>query len=120
MKKLGSVATAKGGSYKKNNAMTPLNWGVGIAETALMSGVIASDDAFVKISCISIVIAVLLFYGYVYNHFMIKDPDRLQSEDYNIRTQELTLLHDETDISAPILSVESNLPIVQSIENKKS
>lgn len=88
---------SKGGEYHKNNAMTPLNWFAAIAEAALMSGVILSGDMFVKISCLCLVVLVLLFYAYVYYYFMRKDPDRLQSEGYNLRTQELTLISQDIE-----------------------
>lgn len=115
-----SISSSKGSRFQKHNVMTPLNWGVGIAETALMSGVILSDDSFVKISCLFIVVVVLLFYGYVYHHFMKKDPDRLQTEDYNIRTQELTLLQDEKDITPPIVTVDTYQAEISTIEDKTS
>ena len=110
-----SVTSSKGGRYQKHNVMTPLNWGVGIAETALMSGVILSKDTFVKVSCLIIVVAVLIFYGYAYNYFMKKDPNRLQTEDYNIRTQELTLLHDEKDTSPQVVTAGETKPFIKSM-----
>jgi hypothetical protein len=100
MARSGSITRAartKGGEYHKNNVMTPLNWFVAIAEAALMSGVILSDNLFVKVACLSLVVLVLLFYAYVYRYFMMKDPNRLQSEGYNLKTQELSLFSHDLD-----------------------
>ena len=78
----------------RNNVMTPLNWFTGIAEVALMSGIIGSDTSFVKISCLIIFSALAIFYGSVYVYFMRKLPDRLQTEEYNVRIKELTLFQE--------------------------
>jgi len=75
----------------RNNVMTPLNWYTGVAEFALMFGIIGSDINFVKISCLIIFLLLAIFYAGVYVYFMLKSPDRLQTEEYNVRIKELTL-----------------------------
>lgn len=92
--------------YQKSNVMTPLNWCVGLTESALMAGIIGSDDLFVKITCLVIVVAVLLFYGYVYLYFMKSAPDKLQTEEYNLRNSELSYKY------GPAQEVKAEAPLV--------
>jgi membrane protein implicated in regulation of membrane protease activity len=69
--------------------MSPLNWFVAIAETALVTGLLASQTQWVKVVCAVLVFGVLAFYGYVYHYFMKNDPDRLQTEEFNLQTMTL-------------------------------
>lgn len=81
---------------RKSNAMSPLNWFASIVEIALVSGLILSNTTWVKITCATLVFAVIVFYAYVYCYYMRTDPNRLQTEEYNILSQQLTLLSNPT------------------------
>lgn len=71
--------------------MSPLTWVTSISAPFLFSGVIYSNDIFIKVALLSVFIVCLSFYLGVYTYFMCKDPDRLQSEDYNIIKKYLSL-----------------------------
>lgn len=88
-------------NYSRNNIMSPLNWFAFIADSCLVAGIIGSDDTFVKVICLIIFFLVSLFYGGVYIFFMLKDPDRLQTEEHNIKLKELTLFDGNTNIKNP-------------------
>src|SRR5437868_2369725 len=79
------------------NVMTPLNWFVGIAETALISGLLRSHDTWIQIVMVAFIVAVLVFYGSVYVYFMLNDPDRLQTESFH-----LTVRLEQTLLSEPV------------------
>ena len=86
-----TVPAANGTGGHGKNVMSPLNWFVGIAETALMSGLILSPETWVKIFCASLVLVVLGFYAYVYRYFMKSNPDRLQTEEFNLISRKKTM-----------------------------
>lgn len=76
----------------KQNAMVSLGWFSGVAEVVLIAGILGTQETWVRIVCIFLFVAVLGFYAYVYHYFMKNDPDRLQTEGYNLLRHEMTLL----------------------------
>lgn len=68
----------------KQNAMVSISWVIGIVEVFFMQGLIWGPSLWIQISCLVMMVALLGFYCYSFRHFMLKDPDRLQSESYNI------------------------------------
>lgn len=69
-----------------------------------MSGLILGQETWVKIVCAALVVGVLVFYGYVYHFFMKSDPNRLQTEQFNLMSQEMTLLN-ENSSTPPMVTV---------------
>ncbi len=91
------------GEAFKGNVMTPLNWMTGICTTILVGGGVASQEPWLKITLVVIAIFILLFYARMYRHFALNDPDRLQSEKYNLSQRELTI---STKYSAPQIQID--------------
>ncbi|MDQ2079314.1 hypothetical protein RA307_03900 [Xanthobacteraceae bacterium Astr-EGSB] len=93
--KLGEIIRASLSSVDtigvKRTAANPALWIVGlISPLTLILALIAGDGAartvfFTFAGC------PVLFFFVVYIFWMIRDPDRLQSEEYRIRVQELKL-----------------------------
>ena len=83
-----SRSTAAG----RQNAMVALNWFSGVTEFALVSGLLGANAVWIQISCLALIVGVLAFYCYVYLYFMKHDPDRLQTEAYNLKRAEMSLL----------------------------
>jgi hypothetical protein len=110
------VSRTRAGRLLRTNAMRPLNWFIGIAQTLLSGGLFAYPDFWVKIFCAVLIVCLLIFYGAVYVYFMVKNPDRLQSEQYNLEAKEISLrtttrevfLPDAKDI--PVASTASTDP----------
>ncbi|MFV3407949.1 hypothetical protein ACNH6C_05055 [Bdellovibrio bacteriovorus] len=83
------------GSYR-GNAMTPLNWFTGITEACLLPTAALNADSWLGVGCFVLAIIIILFYGIVYLYWTFKDPDRLQTEGFNLVRQGL-LVEDSTD-----------------------
>jgi hypothetical protein len=70
---------------KKGNIMTPLNWLAGIVTCSLFA--IPKINNIVIVSLIvALVFLVVFFYAGMYVYWSTNDPNRLQSEQYNIET----------------------------------
>lgn len=71
--------------------MTPLNYGAFIFEAFLgLIGVFGQDPVIRYVSFAACLLWAV-FYCYVYHYFMKKDPDRLQSESFNLENKALAL-----------------------------
>ena len=107
-------ARGEGGQVSgRSNVMSPLNWFVGIAETALMSGLILGQETWVKIVCAALVVGVLVFYGYVYHFFMKTNPDRLQTEQFNLISQEMTLLSENSALPPTVTVLDTPGEVIE-------
>ena len=80
------------GQGKKGNVMTPLNWMAGVSETLLISASSFSDNKDVTNVFVWFAVAVAVFYAAMYVYFAIKDPNRLQTEEFNLASQEMKLM----------------------------
>jgi hypothetical protein len=88
--------------------MTPLNWLAGIVTSGLFA--IPKINNIVIISLIvALVFLVVFFYAGMYVYWSIKDPNRLQSEQYNIETKEMALRIGPSDI---IEAIENKAEII--------
>lgn len=98
----------KNGNATKSNVMTPLNWFVGIVELLLITGCIAAAREYVAVTCMALIVLILVFYMAIYLLFALRNPDRLQSETYNIKMKEFTLFK-QVDNSPPEMGAEDKI-----------
>lgn len=75
----------------KENAMTPLNYGTWIMEALGGFVTLFSKDNIIKYGSFTFCIIWGIFYAVIYVCWMRKDPNRLQTENYNLQTQALVL-----------------------------
>jgi len=79
----------------RGNAMTALNWFTGITESVLVPTTAINHANWVGVFCAFLVFFIIFFYAGIYIRWMIKDPDRLQTEGYNLAVKGLAT---ETDM----------------------
>lgn len=109
---LAGVRRSSGG--RTGSVMTPLVWMCGISELILIpSGLASHDDWFAK-GCFSVAVFVVLFYAAMYLYFAIRDPNRLQTEDYNIVSEEMRLQVGSATTPALVVQAGSHPQLVQS------
>lgn len=100
-------ATSRAGIVRVRNVLNPLLWLCAVTTpTSLVFAYLLGDDAVLRYALVglgSLPVAVGLA-AYVY--FMFKDPNRLQSEEFVLRQQELTIIERKR---APPLSLNSDL-----------
>ncbi len=82
---------------QKGNVMTPLNWICGTCETLFLSTGALNYDNWYGVGSFVIAVGFIIFYGYQYNYFAKNDPNRLQTEAYNLDAQEIRLNVDSSD-----------------------
>lgn len=104
--------------------MTPLGWMAGAFEALLIPTGSYNHDNWVGVVCFIFAGLVLLFYGGIYLHFAFRDPDRLQTEEFNLLSKELTLKTGMKDVTPvldePVAQISisaSELPINQTRPN---
>ena len=79
--------------HVRSNALTSHLWLLAILlPSLLVSGIFAGPDTFLTYSLIVMVGFSVLALFVAYFFFMIKDPDRLQSERFMIKQRELNIL----------------------------
>lgn len=81
--------------YNRANAMTPLNWMCGVSEFILLPTATYNYSNWLGIGSFITFLLILIFYGFMYHHFAKNDPNRLQSEEYNLESQRLAFAYDE-------------------------
>ena len=92
------IASEYGGRLKVKSALNPILWLCGLIGSPCIIAIgIQRDPPFVLVVLLFIVVGVALF-SFVY--LLIKDPDRLQSEDYQLRKQTLELIEENGGIGA--------------------
>ncbi len=95
MRKTPAFAKRRGSrSRYKQNAMGSITWYLGFVEALFVTGVLTTTIDWVRVFCSVLMVLCLTFYGAVYVYFMVNDRDRLQSEAFNLESQELTMLSD--------------------------
>tara|TARA_R110000868_G_scaffold7793_2_gene41097 strand:+ start:208 stop:552 length:345 start_codon:yes stop_codon:yes gene_type:complete len=77
---------------KRGNVMTPLNWMCGICETLLCVLAYNHYHNWLGKSAFIVFFIILLFYAGMYIFYSIKDPNRLQTEEYNLESQRLAVI----------------------------
>ena len=94
---------AKGTSGKsyKGNAMTPLNWAAGVFETLLIPIGASQHHNWAGIACFSMAAFILIGYFCIFCYFAITDPNRLQTEEFNLAQMTTLSTHPGDKISFP-------------------
>lgn len=105
--------------YNRASVMTPLNWMCGICEGILLPTAAHSYSNWIGIAFFILSFLILIFYACMYFHFAKSDPDRLQSEEYNLESQRLAFAYDE---HKGIIADESNtqFAIASPFENSEA
>jgi hypothetical protein len=100
----------KGGYRCTGNVMTPINWFGGVFETVLIPTGASQHDNWFGIACIVLAAAMFLAYLGIYIYFALTDPNRLQSEEFNLYQQELTVDHGEITVITSSHNITNALP----------
>lgn len=91
------------------NVMQSISWMTVVSEAILVPGGIFAADDWYKIACFILAVIIVVFYGSMFVYFAVKDPDRLQSEEFNLAHHELTLLGDNREFrSVQIINSNPN------------
>lgn len=104
-------------AVRVRNAFNPILWGCAVATpTCFLFSAILRDDLILRYGFAVVgALPVLTLVG-AYLYFMLRDPDRLQSEEFITRQQELLLLERkglppvsrDSDLSEDISATSSN------------
>lgn len=90
--------TSRAGVVRVRNALNPLLWTTAVVfPTSLLAAYFFRDDALLKYLLTAIGTTPVLLTLVAYFIYMFRDPDRLQSEEYLIRQQELEILYNRGD-----------------------
>lgn len=81
-------------SVATKSAMTPIQWLAGIAGLAFAPLVPLTTGAIQAVSLTALISCLIVSFG-IYLYWLIKDPDRLQSEDYRLENRRIDLLGDD-------------------------
>jgi hypothetical protein len=88
------------------SALNPVLWLCGIIVPVSIVGALLSSGT-AQIALLALATAPVLVFAGGYTYFMIKDPDKLQSESYQLRKQALELIEEKgTRIPIEMTSVE--------------
>jgi len=74
---------------KKSNVMSPLNWMCGVCETGVLVVASKNHDNWLGPAAFWVSVAILIFYALMYVFYSMRDPDRLQTEEFNLLSQEM-------------------------------
>lgn len=103
------------GKYQRytDNVMKPINWVVSFIELLFMSGVLFGPSFWIQILSAVLLVKVLLIYFGIYIYWMLSDPNRLQSEGYNLEVLEVHGLSDALDPKINIKNKESTIKVTE-------
>ena len=73
-------------SNYKDNVMNPLKWTTISFESLLAVCAFLTNQLWMQIVCVVFMGIILIFYYGFYLYWMLKDPNRLQSEGFNLET----------------------------------
>jgi hypothetical protein len=93
IRQFGSEAVAR---LRVKSALNPILWLCGIISLpglVLLGSSNVQPPAFYVIACIVCLPVILACGGYLF--FLMKDPDKLQSEDYQLRKRSLELIQEK-------------------------
>lgn len=85
-----SASESRTGFHKVTTVMSPLSITLGVISSALIIGATQAPDIWLRAIFCILVVLVIVFYLCVYAYFAIKDPNRLQTEEYNLALQTLS------------------------------
>jgi membrane protein implicated in regulation of membrane protease activity len=88
--------------------MKPINWLVGFVELLLTAGFLGGSSFWVQVVSFVFMVVIMAVYFSIYIYWMLRNPNRLQSEGYNLEV--MNVLNDNTDAK---LSAEHKKPSVK-------
>jgi hypothetical protein len=92
------IASEYGGQLRVKSALNPILWLCGIIGTpCILSITWQKEPSWVLISLLFMVVLTAIG-SFIY--FVIVDPDRLQSEEYQLRRKTLELIEESGDLNA--------------------
>ena len=107
------------GQGSKANVMTSINWVATFIGLALIYGVIYGTELWIKIFCSCLVMMGIFFYFGMFFYFAIRNPDRLQSEKYQIEKLTIDALYEkEGSIEDKKINFSSPPPSIQITDSK--
>lgn len=84
--------TSRAGIVRVRNAFNPILWGCAVATpVCFLSGLLFQADPIIRYGLVALGALPVLTLIAAYLYFMLRDPDRLQSEEFVLRQQELTV-----------------------------
>ena len=102
-----------GHSSYRGNVMTPLNWFTGITETILLPTATYNYSNWIGVGSFILALGIILYYGYMYHHWSMKDPDRLQTEGFNLVTQGFQVEHSPNASNTKVVDVGADLEVIE-------
>ena len=101
---------------KVNNALNPLLWlTAGVTPTGLMAATLSGSPLVQSFAC-WIAAAPVCLTGLAYAILLFRDPDRLQSEHYQLKQLEMRIYRKGNE--KPILIEETNLTQKEATQSK--
>lgn len=92
------IASEYGGRLKVKSALNPILWLCGLIGTPCIIAIGAQKEPSVVLVILLFVVVATALFSFLY--LLIKDPDRLQSEDFQLRKQTLEMIEESGDIEA--------------------
>jgi len=84
--------TSRAGVVRVRNAFNPILWGCAVATpVCFLAGLLFQSDPILRYGLVALGALPVLPLIAAYLYFMLRDPDRLQSEEFVLRQQELTV-----------------------------
>lgn len=97
------------GQWRIKNVLTPILWIIALLVSLLVATLAAgTNEAFTWVFA-ALLVLVVLFALVQYQYFAIKDPNKLQSEDFRIQQDTLSLVHGR--------GIEPRLPNQENTQN---
>jgi amino acid permease len=75
-----------------HSALNPCLWLVGLTMPFGVAMVLLSSSLFLQITGVALIFFPLVFFGVGFIYFMLTNPDKLRSEDYELRRTALALI----------------------------
>ena len=112
---MASIANIFQGYYNghKKNAMSSINWVISFVQLLLMIGIMKGASIWIQIFSAVVMVLLIIFYCGVYVYYMLKAPDRLQSESYNLQKQSIDTLTNIEKNNKNELRLDENQPVIK-------
>jgi hypothetical protein len=107
-------AISRAGVVRVRSALNPFLWCFVWTVAFLVATYFLRDDAVTKYACLWLAALPLLITLSVGILFALKDPDRLQSEEFVIKQSELRMIY-KKGASAEIVEVAREVPLAESL-----
>lgn len=82
---------------KVNSAINPMLWVTGVIVPPLLTVSYLTSDAILRYCCIGLVFFIIMSVFGVFMFFAVCHPDKLQSEDFQLRNMAMQIYKHQTD-----------------------